>query len=167
MRIGHKRVMFCGSWIAPRPSRQGFSLLELVLVLSILTVLGAVAVPRFASASARYRVDFAARRIAADLQLAQRAARTAGSSTVVTFNTLNHAYQIAGVDALDGSGLYGVDLQASPYQSHLSAATFGAGSIVTFDGWGVPDANGIVIVVVGVETRTVTLNYPSGQVTIQ
>lgn len=166
MRMRHKRVMFCGSWIAPRPSRQGLSLLELVLVLSILAVLGAVAVPRYASASARYRVESAARRIAADLQLARRAARTAGSSTVVTFDTLNHGYQIAGVDALDGSGLYRVDLQASPYQSSLSAAMFGPGSAVTFNGWGVPDTNGIVTVVAGAETRTVTLSHPSGQVSI-
>jgi len=149
------------------PSRPAFSLLELILVLVILAVLGAVAAPRYASANARYRADFTARRIAADLQLAQRAARAAGSSTVVSFDTVNHSYQLTGVDALDGAGTYGVDLQVSPYQSTLNTASFGSGSILTFDGWGVPDANGTVVVSVGSETRTVTLSHPSGDVAIQ
>jgi prepilin-type N-terminal cleavage/methylation domain-containing protein len=164
MRMGHERAVFSGSGF---PFRPGFTLLELVLVLGILTVLGAVAAPRFASAGARYRVDLAARRIAADLHLAQRAARSTGSATVLTFDTVNHRYQITGIDALDGSGSYQVDLAASPYQSTLSSAVFGSGSVLTFDGWGVPDVNGVLTLVAGAETRTVSLDHPSGRATVQ
>lgn len=166
MPISQTREGRCGARPERGAVRSGFSLLELVLVLSILVVLGAVAAPRYGGANARYRVEFAARRIAADLQLAQRAARASGASAVITFDTANHGYQITGVNALDGSGAYDVDLQAAPYQSRLSSATFGSGSVLTFDGWGVPDANGTVIVDVGAETRTVSLSHPSGEVTI-
>ena len=60
-----------------------------------------------------------------------------------------------------------MDLQAEPYQSSLSAATFGPGSAVTFNGWGVPDVNGVIVVVVGSNARTITLSQPSGKVTVQ
>ena len=83
-----------------------------------------------------------------DLQLAQRAARASGSTTTVAFDTANHVYQLTGVDALDGSGVYGVNLQDAPYQSTLVTAAFGAGNnTLTFNGWGVPDTNGVVVVV--------------------
>src|SRR5690606_27031377 len=65
---------------AAQPLRRGFSLLELVMVLTIIAILAAIATPRYANAMARYRADLAARRIAADLLLAQRLARTESRS---------------------------------------------------------------------------------------
>ena len=44
--------------------------MELVLVMVIVATLAAIAVPRYAQATSRYRADAAARRIAADLSLA-------------------------------------------------------------------------------------------------
>src|SRR5204863_23675 len=62
----------------PASSRRAFSLIEITLVLMVMGVLAALAVPRYASALARYRADAAARRIVADLDLARTTARSSG-----------------------------------------------------------------------------------------
>jgi PAS domain S-box-containing protein/prepilin-type N-terminal cleavage/methylation domain-containing protein len=49
-------------------SRNGFSLIELVIVTMIIGILGAVAAPRFADALSAYRVETAARQLRADLE---------------------------------------------------------------------------------------------------
>ena len=45
---------------------RAFSLIELVLVVATIAVLSAIAVPKYASAMNRYRVDLAAKRYARD-----------------------------------------------------------------------------------------------------
>ena len=145
----------------------GFSLLELVMVLSIVVILAAVAAPRFASANARYRADFAARRVAADLSLAQTHARSTGTSVTVRFGVDQNRYTLVGVEALDGSGDYSVNLDQSPYLATLASAEFGDDGDLIFNGWGKTDSAGTLTLTVGHETRTLDVNSPSGEVTIQ
>ena len=64
-----------------RSARRGFSLAELVIVLAIIAVAAAVAIPRVASANAAFRVDGAARRLVATIEDAAVEAR-ARSTTV-------------------------------------------------------------------------------------
>ena len=148
-------------------SRPGFSLLELILVLGIVIVMGAIAVPRFASADARYRADFAAQRVASDLALAQRAARSSGTATTIAFDADQERYQTSTVTALDGTGNYVVEIGQSPYLADLTLIDFDSTSVLNFDAWGVPDANGTVKLTVGTEKRTISITAPSGEVTIQ
>jgi type II secretory pathway pseudopilin PulG len=156
-------------WLRQRPAFYGgWSLLEIVLVLAIVGVLAAVAAPRYAQAGARYRADLAARRIRADLCLAQSQARAASAPRSVSFLPGPAQYQLLGVLSPDGvAGDYTVALSAEPYRAELVSASFNGSLQVVFNGWGLPDAGGTVVVRAGSEQRTVVLDGGTGRVTIQ
>ena len=143
--------------IARRP-RAGFTLLELVVVLAVSAVIAAITVPRYASAMARYRANFAAKRVAADLELAAATARNASGSRTVTFKT-NRTYTIDSTTDLDrGSSTYRVRLDLEPYNASTLKADFGSKSFVVFDGYGTPNTGGAVWVQVGSVERKISLD---------
>jgi type II secretion system protein H len=143
-----------------------FSLIELVIVLAIMATMAAVAVPRYATASHRYRADAAAQRIARDLELAMDAARTTGASCTVQYSADRLSYTMPSITGLDSSAdVYAVKLHRSPYNVSVLVVDFGGDDQLVFDGWGQPDSGGTVQIVVGQETRQINL-AADGQVTI-
>jgi prepilin-type N-terminal cleavage/methylation domain-containing protein len=139
-------------------SGRGFTLLELVVVLAVSAVLAAITVPRYAAAMARYRANFAAKRIVADLELAAAAARNASGPRTVTFKA-NKTYTIDSTTDLDrGSTVYRVRLDLDPYNATALKADFGSKSSVTFDGYGTPEAAGAVWVQVGSIEKKVSMD---------
>src|SRR5688500_3620188 len=90
--------------VAPRVSRSfprrqgtGFTLAEMVMVVAITATLAAITIPRYLTALNRYRLDAAARRIAADLTMARLNARDTGTARTVTFATSTDSYDISGM----------------------------------------------------------------------
>jgi len=146
----------------------GFSLLELVLVLAIIATLAAIAAPRYQTALVRYRADLAARRIVADLALAQSNAKAASSSRSVAFSIGANNYQMPDLPPLDGtSGSYIIELSEKPYEADITSADFGGDQEVIFNGWGIPDSGGTVVLTVGPEQRTVTVDAESGKAKVE
>ena len=157
---GNRRILICFG--------RGFSLFELALVLAIITTLAALTVPRYGASLVRYRVDLAARRIAADLTLAQTTARTSSTSRSVLFSVGSNTYQILDMaDFNNPSVTYIIKLSDPPYNATLVYVDFGGDSDICFDGWGVPDSQGYVVIRVGNEQRTVNLDSETGKVTVQ
>ena len=145
----------------------GISLIEMVLVLAILALLSAIAAPRYASSIARYRAEMAARRVAADLALAQARAGEAGRPQSLVF--VARSYQMPGVPYFDRKayGDYTVDLATDPYNVTRVAAEFGGDAQVSFDLYGAPDTGGSVVIEVGDARRVVILHPESGRVEIK
>ncbi len=142
--------------------RPGISLIEIIVVLAIAGVLGAIATPRLARSAARQRAVAAAKRVAADLAYARSDAMTAGAGRRVFISPLRGMYEVqesANPVTLKAAP-YRVNLGAGPYQCKILGAMFGndAGekydftgvsestSLVVFDGYGTPDTAGRVVV---------------------
>lgn len=132
---------------------KGFTLVELMLVLVIVAVVGAIAVPRFAQATARQQLDAAAERVVADIDEARIRSRAASQSVTMTFDTASNSYSL---DAVGGEAI-NVALDQAPYGAIIKEANFGGSAEVIFNGYGVPLSAGYVDLSSSVGTFRVTL----------
>jgi prepilin-type N-terminal cleavage/methylation domain-containing protein len=151
---------------------RGFSLIELVLVVATIAVLSAIAVPKYADATNRYRVDLAAKRVVADLALARSSARATGKGQVVDFATPANGYTMAGLAAPDGrAGDYAVRLGEEPFKCTISRVEFGTATppakSVRFTRYGTPEAGGGVVITSGGYSKTVLLDPVSGRAEVR
>jgi prepilin-type N-terminal cleavage/methylation domain-containing protein len=149
-------------------SGGGFSLFEMVIVMAIMAIMAAVATPRYGKAIARYRSEMAARKVVADLTFARKRARILSTSQAVNCDVENEEYQLPGVtDMKTAASDYSVALSSSPYYARIVSTDFGGDADVTFDGYGVPDSGGTVVITVGDYSKTILLDPDSGQAEIQ
>jgi Tfp pilus assembly protein FimT len=150
--------------------RAGVTLIDMVVVLSILAVLGAVALPTYSLSLTRYRVAAAANRIAADLSLAQTVARTTSAGQTVTFTLASNSYQFSNyAGPLGGTAQanYTVSLATDPYQASFSAVNFNSTTALTYDRFGQPSSGGTIVVQVGTAQKTITVDANTGKVAVQ
>lgn len=146
----------------------GFSLVELVVVLTIVAITSAIALPRYSSSLGRYRVDIAARRIAADLELAKARARATGQFRNVIFSTSTATYSIFEEAALEpSSNRYRVNLAEEPFRVGFDTLTISDGTNrVTFDGFGQPSQNFSLTLSAAGHWRIVTVDRSSGAIRV-
>ncbi|MCG3180430.1 MAG: hypothetical protein BIFFINMI_02791 [Phycisphaerae bacterium] len=138
------------------------------MVLCLIFLLAAMAAPRYVSSLCAYRADLAAQRVAADLKMARGSAWSAGAHRTAAFTVASQSYVIEGQTDLNRSGGdYAVDLGDDPYHAQIDSADFEGASSVTFDGYGMPDRGGSIVIRVGDFRRTVTLDRASGNVSVQ
>jgi type II secretory pathway pseudopilin PulG len=145
--------------------RCAFSIFELIIVFLIMSILTAVAAPTFFDSLLFHRVETAARRVKADLELARTQARLASASQSITF--VNSVYTLSNTKSLDKpSAVYSVDLTKQPYSLNSATANFSNLATVSFDGYGTPTSGGTVVLTAKSHSCTVTLNGTTGDVTI-
>jgi prepilin-type N-terminal cleavage/methylation domain-containing protein len=145
----------------PRAPRA-FTIVELAVVVAIIALMAGIAIPRMASATTRYQLDFAARRIVVDIARARANARLTGVTQTLTFDLTLHRYTVTGTATGTTRGTT-VDLTASPFYSKIVSASFGGSPAIAFDVYGQPVSGGTVVIKAGAVTRTVTLDGASGQ----
>jgi prepilin-type N-terminal cleavage/methylation domain-containing protein len=147
---------------------QGYSLIELVLMLAIIGILAAIAGPRYANSLTLYHVSAAANRIAGDLNLARWQAKISSSGQTVVYSVASNSYSLPGMAAPPGqSSPYTVGLATDPYDSTLLTATFGASSTMSYDRFGQPASGGSVTVQCGAFIKTVTIDPNTGLAAVQ
>jgi type II secretion system protein H len=168
---------YCSAWPCirghslPTPSRglgtrrRGFTIFELVVVLLIMGIFTAVTAPTFFDSMLFHRVESAARRVKADLELARTQARLTSATQSLTFS--NSTYTISNTKSLDKPGsLYYVDLTKQPYLLDSAVPNFSSAATVSFDGYGTPSSGGTVVLKAKTHTCTVTVDATTGSVTI-
>jgi type II secretion system protein H len=141
--------------------RNAFSLIELVLVIAIMSVLAAMAIPRYAHASQRHQVEAAARRLVCDLEFAQRRARLTASPRTVQFDLAAATYAIAEESSLNRANTaYVARLAEEPYKAQIASTTLtpAASPTVTYNGFGYASTSGTVTLRVGSFTRVVVID---------
>ena len=167
-RLSMQVVSHHGKRVCRPPRCDGFHLIEIVLVLVLIATLTAIAAPRYSGAVARYRASAAAQRIVADIALARSEARTKSATQTVEFDVANDSYLLVNVTALSNlTAAYVTELTESPYQADLISADFGGASTLTFDGYGRPVSGGVIVVRVGPNDRTISVDSESGKATVQ
>jgi type II secretory pathway pseudopilin PulG len=162
------------SAVSSQPERRtAFTIVELVVVLMIMSILGATAIPSFYRSLQQQRLETAARRLKQDLELVRQTARNKSKTESLSFTSATAYTLSADVQGLDHtSQTYAVDLSAAPYNvSAISISNLGVPAKVTFDGYGTiifpsPTATGTVVMQMGSYKRVVTVTPSTGQVVI-
>ncbi len=148
------------------PACRAFSLVEMVMVLTIISIAAAITVPRFSRAVARRQADSAAQRLTQDLALARHHARVSSSDIKVEFKT-SPGYQVVGLpDPNNPNANYTVNMQAAPYHVSQWEVDFEGFGDVTFNMYERPDRSGEIVLHVGSEVRTIAINGENGRTLI-
>jgi prepilin-type N-terminal cleavage/methylation domain-containing protein len=154
-----------------KPS-QGFTLVELVVVIVVMAIVATIAVPQFGNASTRYRSELAARKLAADLNYIRSVAVTRSSDQQVLLDFTTSTYTLVGItDPDSGSASTVVNLTEEPYKSTLVSAfgfTLSDTSVtLTIDGYGMPDHSGTALIRTGVAESSIDLDPSTGKAVLQ
>lgn len=143
------------------------------MVAAIVAIMAGLALPRFAEAANRRRLEAAARRVVIDLRFAQRLARASSRQHRVRFIVTTNLYTVettsdgstwtAVADINHPSAGYHVDLAKEPYAAKVANAS-GADVLFVFDGYGQPTADVFIRIGVAGHYQTITVNQATGEI---
>ena len=148
---------------------RGISLIEVVIVILMISILSAVALPRWSAAVQFQRVRHAADRLVTDLSRAREAAYNTSTAKVITFTVGSSQYLISGVKGLDQSSRpYIISLNDDPYRCTIVSVWGQRGTqTLTFNGYGLPDRGGTIIVSAGSLQKSIVIDAGTGTAVVQ
>lgn len=153
--------------VSPRRG-TAFTIIELVIVSSIIAVVSSMAILGYSRALAAYRVDMAARQFSADVTFMRSMARTTSQPRSMSFFLKGNQYTIMrsnGVGSWIGDQP-SVSISDAPYKCKLVSVTYVGGSSLASDGFGNLKGGAVIKISSGQQTRTLTVNSPSGSVDV-
>ena len=114
-------------------NNNGYSLVELLTLLVILSILAGWAIPNYSQWAERYEINGESQKLYLDLQLARITALRNNNDVVVTFNTGLNTYVIHNDTNSDGAQDSGESLKAVSLKHSVQYGFFGT-SITDMDG---------------------------------
>ena len=146
--------------------RCAVTIVELIIVVMVMSIMAAVAMPKFFESLLHHRVESAAHRLKADLELARHTARLTSAAQSLTFTGSSYALSAAIEGLDDPNAIYAVDLAAAPFELENANADFNGAKSISFDGYGMPSSSGTVVLTAKGHRSTVALDGATGEVTI-
>ncbi|MBC8433240.1 MAG: prepilin-type N-terminal cleavage/methylation domain-containing protein [Desulfobacterales bacterium] len=172
----------------------GFTLVEALVIIFILGIVTALAIPTLQSGLAESKLAGASGEITVALEYAQLVAMTSGSQTRVTIDAANDTilverFTISGDITGGAAEIAENDIESGAFATvahpasrgkdyniifadedrfdgvDIASATFGGGQTVTFDAMGVPSNGGTVTLSFGSNQVILTVDALSGKVT--
>ena len=141
-------------------ARRAFSMVELVIVLTIVGVTSAIALPRYLSSTMRVKVDGAARKVVADIERLRDRARQQGREQRVYFG--DAGYVLVTTDDSGAAVKEQVDLTLEPYRVGIKAQVM-TDQGLTFDSLGRAGTPLVIYLTNGDHTRGVSFDPTSGK----
>ena len=141
-------------------ARRAFSMVELVIVLAIVGVTSAIALPRYLSSTMRVKVDGAARKVVADIERLRDRARQQGREQRVYFG--DAGYVLVTTDDSGAAVKEQVDLTLEPYRVGIKAQVM-TDQGLTFDSLGRAGTPLVIYLTNGDHTRGVSFDPTSGK----
>jgi prepilin-type N-terminal cleavage/methylation domain-containing protein len=149
------------SWGRPLESREGFTLIETMMVLAVLGIIMAMAAPNFSKWKEKHEINGQAQKVYFDLMLARTTAVKNNNIVRVAFNTTSHTYTIHNDTDGDGTQDTGEAVKSVALENDINfayntgindedgnavsaAVSFGGSTTVTFDSRGQSSASGSV-----------------------
>ncbi|MBL0869969.1 MAG: prepilin-type N-terminal cleavage/methylation domain-containing protein [Phycisphaerales bacterium] len=141
------------------PLRRAFTLLELCIVVAVMGVLAAVAVPRISQAADRYRAQSALARLDSDLQRAMATARAQGKTIVFALDAETSTYRFTGLsNPHTGESNTTINLGVQPFRTPVVGSVLPLSGSVSFLPTGLPDESFAVTIVSGTTIRTLSFD---------
>jgi len=172
-----------GRQVVPTNVRHGFTMIELLIVMAIIAIAAAIAVPMVSSAGSM-QLRSAVTMMAADLEYAKSLSISRGQRYAVVFDKATETYRI-----IDQNGAtiphpikkgfrYTIDFRADSRldQVDIVNANFDGAAAVSFDylgspysgtgGAAAPMNSGVITLRAGVSTRTVSVEPVTGFISV-
>ena len=149
-----------------RPAPKAFTVFEVLVVLLVMSILAAAAAPSFYKSLHYHRLESAARRVKQDLEFLRDAARAKSTTLTCEFDQSGYAFTDNSVLQLNHTAAYSVDLSAHPFHLDSMSADFGNETTIAFDGYGTTAQDRVIVLSLGGNTRTITRDSSTGQITI-